>query len=149
MKKRINIFSKKDGTTFIEDVHIISDRMKLFFDALPGRIKKWLYEATVIVDALQKLDDALTEGQPADKAIDFILSQLKLDAHIYEAIKEALNQFVISLDNIEDTVGDENAFAFAGEAKRQIASDTLMTISKLSELDADTTTQVAVFAYKS
>ena len=95
-KDRIRLFSKKDGRTFFQDLHKIKAEIEIFFDSMPVKLKSWMYEATIIIDALQKLDDALQDGEPADKAIDFILGQIKGDAdeRIYEAIKIALNELL-------------------------------------------------------
>lgn len=140
MKRKL--FSKKDGTTFVQDLHDITEEVKLFFHALPPKIKQWISEATDIVDALEKLDQALKDGQPADTAIDYVLGLIKGDAdeQIYEAIKNALHSLVVY-------------FEFAGgndsSLKLVTASEALMQLSELSQIEADTTTQLAVFFYKS
>lgn len=143
------LFSKKDGTTFFEDIHAISDEAKALFDGLPIKLRKWIYESTVIIDALQKLDDALQEGEPADKAIDFILGQIKGDADelLYESIKQALSDFVDRLNYLKEKFAtDEIA---EGSEKKEFATDVLIEVSKLSVLEADTVTQNAVYIYKS
>lgn len=142
------LFSKKDGTTFFEDIKDISDDAKALFDGLPIKLRKWIYESTVIIDALQKLDDALQEGEPADKAIDFILGQIKGDAdeRIYEAIKIALNELLQFTEFMNE---DLDTLTIPGQIKRNIGVGTLIEISNLNELEADTVTQNAVYIYKS
>jgi hypothetical protein len=137
-KDRIRLFSKKDGRTFFQDLHKIKAEIEIFFDSMPVKLKAWMYEATIIIDALQKLDDALQEGEPADKAIYFILGQIKgeADERIYEGVKLALNTFL----------RDTRPSSFA---KLQLASAALMDLSGLKELEADTVTQNAVYIYKS
>jgi hypothetical protein len=147
-KNRIRLFSKKDGTSFIEDIHTISDKTKLFLAGFPDHLKKWLYEATIIIDALQKLDDALQEGEPADKAIDFILGQIKgeADERLYEYVKESLHDFLGRLDDLAEKFGTDRR---NGGEKKSESSLTLQTISGLSELESDTVIQNAVYIYKS
>lgn len=141
MKRKL--FSKRDGTTFLEDVKGISEDVKSFFNALPARLKKWIGEAEKIVDALESLDTALQNGQPLDTAIDFVLSRVEGEADeiIYEAIKEKLHQF---LEDFSDPLE-----VWDGDAKFQMASDVLSSISGLTRIEADTTTQIAVFIKKS
>lgn len=140
MKRKL--FSKRDGTTFLEDVKGISEDVKSFFNALPARLKKWIGEAEKIVDALESLDTALQNGQPLDTAIDFVLSRVEGEADeiIYEAIKEKLHQFLEDISILDEWDGD---------AKFQMASDVLSSVSGLTRIEADTTTQVAVFIKKS
>lgn len=144
----MRIFSKKDGTTLIQDLQTIKAEAKLFFDAMPVKLKAWMYEATIIIDALQKLDDALQEGEPADKAIDFILGQIKGDADeaIYEAVKKGLHDLVERMNDLADDIGEPFIY---GDMKKDIATDVLIPISELSVLEADTVTQNAVYIYKS
>jgi len=140
MKRKL--FSKKDGTTFVEDLHDITEEVKLFFHALPPRIKQWISEATDIVDALEKLDQAFADGQPADVAIDYVLGLIKgdVDEQIYEAIKDALHSLIIYFEIPEQDTGS---------LKMAAASEAILQISELSRLEADTTAQLAVFFYKS
>ena len=147
-KDRIRLFSKKDGRTFFQDLHKIKAEIEIFFDSMPVKLKSWMYEATVIIDALQKLDDALQEGEPADKAIDFILGQIKGDAdeRIYEAIKIALNELLQFTEFMNE---DLDTLTIPGQIKRNIGVGTLIEISNLNELEADTVTQNAVYIYKS
>ena len=147
-KNRIRLFSKKDGRTFFQDLHKIKAEIEIFFDSMPVKLKSWMYEATIIIDALQKLDDALQEGEPADKAIDFILGQIKGDAdeRIYEAIKIALNELLQFTEFMNE---DLDTLTIPGQIKRNIGVGTLIEISNLNELEADTVTQNAVYIYKS
>ncbi len=147
-KDRIRLFSKKDGRTFFQDLHKIKAEIEIFFDSMPVKLKSWMYEATIIIDALQKLDDALQEGEPADKAIDFILGQIKGDAdeRIYEAIKIALNELLQFTEFMNE---DLDTLTIPGQIKRNIGVGTLIEISNLNELEADTVTQNAVYIYKS
>ncbi len=145
----MRLFSKKDGRTFFQDLHKIKAEIEIFFDSMPVKLKSWMYEATIIIDALQKLDDALQEGQPADKAIDFILGQIKGDAdeRLYELIKIALHDLVERMIDLGAEIGDEK-FIY-GAMKKDVATDVLIPISELSVLEADTVTQNAVYIYKS
>ena len=145
-KDRIRLFSKKDGRTFFQDLHKIKAEIEIFFDSMPVKLKSWMYEATIIIDALQKLDDALQDGEPADKAIDFILGQIKGDADekIYEAIKIALNELLQFTEFMNE---DLDTLTIPGQ--RNIGVGTLIEISNLNELEADTVTQNAVYIYKS
>jgi hypothetical protein len=147
-KDRIRLFSKKDGRTFFQDLHKIKAEIEIFFDSMPVKLKSWMYEATIIIDALQKLDDALQDGEPADKAIDFILGQIKGDAdeRIYEAIKIALNELLQFTEFMNE---DLDTLTIPGQIKRNIGVGTLIEISNLNELEADTVTQNAVYIYKS
>ena len=147
-KNRIRLFSKKDGRTFFQDLHKIKAEIEIFFDSMPVKLKSWMYEATIIIDALQKLDDALQDGEPADKAIDFILGQIKGDAdeRIYEAIKIALNELLQFTEFMNE---DLDTLTIPGQIKRNIGVGTLIEISNLNELEADTVTQNAVYIYKS
>ena len=147
-KDRIRLFSKKDGRTFFQDLHKIKAEIEIFFDSMPVKLKSWMYEATIIIDALQKLDDALQDGEPADKAIDFVLGQIKGDAdeRIYEAIKIALNELLQFTEFMNE---DLDTLTIPGQIKRNIGVGTLIEISNLNELEADTVTQNAVYIYKS
>ena len=135
-KDRIRLFSKKDGRTFFQDLHKIKAEIEIFFDSMPVKLKSWMYEATIIIDALQKLDDALQDGEPADKAIDFILGQIKGDADekIYEAVKVALGQLNERLEMLQvtflgsDASESEIKTAYGGE-KMYIASSNLMGVT--------------------
>ncbi len=150
MSKR-KLFSKKDGTTFIEDMQDISDEAKAIFNGLPLKLKKWLYESTQIVEALQKLDEALEDGQPVDKVIDFILAQIKGEAqeNIYEAIKVGLTKLIEFINNNEYGVAPEIIMQNMGFYKANFAGQILEEISGLNSLEADTVTQNAVYIYKS
>jgi len=143
MKRRL--FSDKDGTTFKEDVADITEEVKAFFDTIPVKLKKLLPVAERFVMALQTLEDALSDGQPADIAIDSILKGIKgdVDEKIYEAIKEALHGFV---DYITDTL---RRWGY-GEAKMKFASDGMEEVFEdITKLDADTAIQLACYAHKS
>lgn len=149
IKNRIKRFRKNDGVSFLEDVKGLSEDVKMFVTSMPLKLKNWMYEATIIIDALQKLDDVLQEGEPADKAIDFILGQIKGDADelLYESIKQALSDFVDRLNYLKEKFAtDEIA---EGSEKKEFATDVLIEVSKLSVLEADTVTQNAVYIYKS
>lgn len=135
------LFSKKDGTTFVEDVDAMSQEVKAFFNGLPAKLKKWMYESSKIVTAIQNIDAAIAEGQPADKAIDFVLSNIKgeVDEHLYEAIRKALHQIV------EYITANQYSIPLC---KLQCASAALIEVSELTQLEADTVTQVAVYSIK-
>lgn len=144
-RKRRKWFSQKDGTTFIQDVQDASEELKNFFDALPLKIKKYLNEATWLVDAIQKVDDLIEDGTPLDVAITTVLNQTitEVDNEIYAMVKEALDKLLVFLDVAEEVGGLEGAY------KNQLVSETLVNFSNLNALEADTATQVAVYAYKS
>ena len=146
-KDRMRLFSKKDGRTFFQDLHKIKAEIEIFFDSMPVKLKSWMYEATIIIDALQKLDDALQEGEPADKAIDFILAQIKGESQerIYESVKRALHSLIERIESAEQEV---DGIIF-GVDKAKVATSQLMDLANLSELEADTVVQNAVYIYKS
>ena len=79
---------------------------------------------------------------------DFILGQIKGDAdeRIYEAIKIALNELLQFTEFMNE---DLDTLTIPGQIKRNIGVGTLIEISNLNELEADTVTQNAVYIYKS
>ncbi|HRG29205.1 MAG TPA: hypothetical protein PLJ00_15005 [Chitinophagales bacterium] len=140
---RINIFSKKkDGTTFIQDLGTISKKTQLFFDALPGRLKKWLYEATVLIDVMQKLDDKLEEGAPLGEAIEHVLETTRptIDDKLFQIVREMLSR----VDEFRDGINQ----VLSGEEKAKAVVNQLLISTDLSNLEADTLNQVAVYTYK-
>ena len=143
------LFSKKDGTSLIQDLNAIQDELQLFFNSLPTKLRNWMYEATFLVDAIQNLDEALRDGQPADQAIDFILNGIKgeADEAIYEAVKVALHALAERVAEIQEEINDW--LGATGVEKRIIVSEALMALSGLNELESDTVTQNAVYIYKS
>lgn len=148
MKRKL--FSKKDGTTFIQDVQGISQDVKDWFNSLPLKLKEWLTEAETIVDFIERIDQALLDGQPADEVIDFVLAQIpgSADEEIYEFAKEWLHEFVIDLrDYIEEA--NEISDYEGGILKFVTASQILQGYAEISQLEADTITQNAVYFYKS
>ena len=144
MKRKL--FSKKDGTTFIQDVQGISQDVKDWFNSLPLKLKEWISEAEAVVDFLERIDQALQDGQPADEVIDFVLAQVKgqKDEEIYEFAKDWLHEFVIDL---RDLIEEANEYE-GGVIKFTTASQILKAYSDLSQLEADTVTQNAVYFYK-
>lgn len=133
------LFSQKDGTTFIEDIHDISDDVKAFFHAIPPRLKRYIADATDIVDFIEKVNDALADGQPLDAAIDFVLAQIpgSADEAIYEWIKQFLSDLPNEIAEIEDKLitASEILFGYADEAD-------------FTQIESDTITQLAVYFYK-
>ena len=142
MKRRL--FSDKDGTTFKEDVADISEEVKAFFQTIPVKLKKLLTTAERFVIALQTLDDAIEEGQPADIVIDKILSSIKgdVDERIYEAIQEALHDFVAYITTLGQWATGESKMDFASDGMLQVFPD-------ITKLEADTAIQLACYAQKS
>ena len=139
------LFSKSDGTSFKEDIQDISEDLKAFFSSLPPRLKKWLSEAEDFVIALEKLEAAIQDGQPADVAIDYVLTFIKGDADelVYEALKQRLSDFIDDIQGYIDEAGE-----ILGEDKFAFVSEALMEISDLNRIEADTTTQIAVYFNK-
>lgn len=135
MKRKL--FSKKDGTTFIEDVKDISEEVKNFFNSLPPKIKKWIAEAETIVEFLERIEEAF-ESQELEAALEFVFAQIKgdRDKEIFEAIKKAIHDLTFGLDEWHD--------------KFEIATEALTTLTgdELNQIEIDTTTQVAVYMYK-
>lgn len=131
------VFSKKDGTSFIEDVNDIKDELITFVNGLPPKIKKWLAEAETIVELLEKLEELL-ENETFEKAMEFLFAQIKgeRDREIFEAIKQA----IINMNDVID--GWLDKFDTAGETLK------ILSEGDLSQIEADLTTQVAVYAYK-
>jgi len=143
MKRRL--FSDKDGTTFKEDVADISEEVKAFFQTIPVKLKKLLTTAERFVIALQTLDDAIEEGQPADIVIDKILSSIEgdVDERIYEAIKESLHNFVdYTTDTLKRWTDGEAKLGYASGGMQQVFTD-------ITRLEADTAIQLACYAQKS
>lgn len=134
MKKR-KLFSNSDGSTFKEDVLDISEEVKAFFNHLPLELKKLLPIAEDIVRALQNLDDMLEEGHPVNEAIEKVLAALNVDERLYATIKFSLHQFV--------------EMAQTGLSKFVLATNVLMSDSEVSEIEAQTAIQLAVYAVKS
>ena len=139
MKRRL--FSKRDGTSFLTDLAAISEDFKNFFNALPVKLKAWIYEAEILVNAVESLDKALKDGQPADTAIDFILSNIQGDADekVYEAVKEALSSLVEWLNEGEEVLPAEKAI---------VVKDALALLSDLPESDCNLLTELAVYSMK-
>ena len=139
MKRRL--FSKRDGSTFLEDISAISEDFKNFFNALPVKLKAWIYEAEILVNAVEALDKALQDGQPADTAIDFILSNIKGDADekIYEAVKDALS-------SLADWINEGDSIS--GGEKSIVVRDGLALLSDLPESDCNLLTELAVYSMK-
>lgn len=142
MKRKL--FSKKDGTTFVQDVKGISEDVKVFFNALPLNIKKWIAEAEDIVRVLEELQKAVQDGQPADTIIDSILAKTKtdIDDRVYEWLKSSLEDLLFHIDLTLANADD------IGTTKFQLASEALIEIADISRLEADTTAQIAVFLQK-
>ena len=144
MKRRI--FSKKDGTTFVQDIQDIAEDVKNFFDSLPTKIKTWIAEAEDIIDVLEKIDQALQDGQPADTVIDFILAQIEgtADEEVYETLKYRLHDFIQDIEELPGILED----GILGDDKFAFASDVLSEVSGLERIESDTTIQIAVYFKK-
>lgn len=139
-------FIKNDGVTFFADLKGLSKDIIDWFNSLPLKLKQWLSEAESIVDFLERIDKALQDGQPADEVIDFVLAQIQgtKDEEIYNFAKDWLHEFVIDLRDVIEEANDYEG----GVIKFTTASQILRAYSDLSQLEADTVTQNAVYFYK-
>lgn len=147
MKKR-KLFSQKDGTDFLTDISDISEEVKAFFNSLPLELKKLLPIAEDIVRALQVASDAVKDGSPLDQALQKALDLTKTEADnkIYEVVKNAVELF---LDRVAPFLNMPQLPILAGEFKKQSASMTLRFAESLTQVQADTAIQLAVYAVKS
>lgn len=144
MKRRF--FSRKDGTTFKEDVHDLSDNLKEFFHGLPENIKLILPDAEDFVAAVQAVSDAIKDGEVADiavrKALEFIPGDL--DTEIYEKAKHLLEQLAIRLQIIL-----ENAKTWDWRnAKKETATILTMATTSATTKDASYAVETSVYYTK-
>lgn len=149
MKRRL--FSKKDGSTFREDIKDISQDVKAFFNGLPAKLKTWIPEAEDAVRALQVIEDALQDGQPADQIARVIMARIKgdVDERVYEFLREKLGELIMELESAIMTVkGFPEVPTLVGETKLRWAGDCIQHISDLSRIECDTTAQLAVYFHK-
>ncbi len=149
MKRRI--FSRKDGTTFKEDMHDISEEVGAFLKGLPAKIKALLPEAEDFSRAVQALSDAVKDGQPADAAIDLALSYIPgtADEEFYAKAKHALEALAIRLQILIDQANDiTNAW---GSAKRETAASLVIewNSGEPQAIEANYAVETAVYYTKS
>lgn len=150
MKRKL--FSKKDGTTFRQDINDISEDVRAFFNGLPAHIKKWLPEAEDIVRSLQKIENALQDGQPADQIARLIMAQIKgeVDEIVYEWLRDRLNELIMELESaILAAQGFIELETVVGETKIRWAGKCIKDLSDMTQIESDTTAQVAVYFVKS
>lgn len=144
MKRRL--FSKDDGTTTIQDISAMTEEFKAWFNHLPLEIKKLMPIAEKAVRFLQELDDMLEEGHPVNEALEKVLAMTKteVDDKAYEVFKQYVARFADFAENlIQDLDGVPT-----GEDKFKYASGIVQYVCKVSELQADTAAQLAVYAIK-
>jgi len=143
MTKR-KLFSKKDGTNLKQDISAIKENIKARFEHLPIELKKLLPIAEDIVIYLQLLDDMLEEGHPVNEAIEKVLALTKseVDDKLYKWIKSAIeNLLTINIG------GSYSKLAAASTALMLYVADT--TNAFVSDIEADTAIQLAVYSIKS
>jgi len=143
MTKR-KLFSKKDGTNLKQDIAAIKENIKARFEHLPIELKKLLPIAEDIVIYLQLLDDMLEEGHPVNEAIEKVLALTKseVDDKLYKWIKSAIeNLLTINIG------GSYSKLAAASTALMLYVADT--TNAFVSDIEADTAIQLAVYSIKS
>lgn len=147
MKKR-KLFSNADGSTFPEDISDITEEVKAFFNSLPLELKKLLPIAEDIVRALQVASDAVKDGSPLDQALQKALDLTKTEADdkIYEVVKNAVELF---LDRVKPYLNSNALLFYLADLKKQSASMTLKFAESLTQVQADTAIQLAVYAVKS
>lgn len=148
MKRRI--CSRKDGTTFREDMHDIGEEVKAFLKGLPAKIKALLPEAEDFACAVQALSDAVKDGQPADIALRAALEFIpgEADTEFYEQAKQLLEKLAIRLQILLDKA--DIAIDWS-TAKRETAVGLLVfSQSKpVTLLDANLAVETAVYYLKS
>lgn len=141
MPKR-KLFSKKDGTTFVEDVQDISEDVKAFIAGLPAKIKTILPEAEDIVHAVEDVAAAVKDGTPVDVTIKRVLEQIPgtKDEHIYEFVKSLLQKLSIQLNVALDAAQE------VGPIKKYVASELVMWTANVHErYQANLAVEIAVF----
>ena len=145
-KNRRRLFSDKDGTKFSEDFEALSEQIKAWFSHLPLEIKRLLPIAEKAVYFLQELDDMLEDGQPVNEAIEKVLKLTKseVDEKAYEVFKNYITRFA---DLAEKLMQDLDGMP-TGEDKFKYASGIVQYVGKVSEIQADTAAQLAVYAIK-
>lgn len=127
MKPNRRIFSRKDGTTTIEDVKDIASDIADFLRRVPVRIRELLPEAEDIVIAIEGFADDIREGQPLDLAIDRALALIPgtQQEAFYEIARQALMTFAVKLriilDKTTDVVDGLEGVSAAGGVKREAA----------------------------
>lgn len=108
MKRKL--FSRKDGTTIGEDLKAIFETEK---NKLWDLVQKFGDPAEIIINAMRDANDAIREGMPLDKAIDFVLSKIPGDADekLYKFIQDHLEGWIDTcqslLDGIKRNSGDK------------------------------------------
>lgn len=150
MPKR-KLFSKKDGSTFGEDVKDIAEDVAAFIKGIPAKLKSYLPEATDIVEAIEALDDALQDGQPLDAAIDHALSFIPStgDEVVYEKIKDLISDLADFLREKLDDAQDLIDYVEGGAIKAATASQILAEYAtEFDRIETDTTVQLAVYLFK-
>ena len=148
MKRKI--FSKKDGTTFKEDVADISDDVRAWFEHVPIEIKRLLAPAEDFVHGVEHLNELLKDGMPLNEAIENTLAFFNIDDKLYQQFKLMLEVFAVRAMNFISSAESKIFFfeQIAGSVKRDAATDALMQVTKADKVEADTAIQFAVYALK-
>lgn len=144
MKRKF--FSRKDGTTIVEDIQDLSDNLKEFFQGLPEVIKLILPESEDFVRVVQTVSDAVKDGQVADIAIRKGLELLpgETDTEIYEKVKHLLEQLAIRLQ-----IALEQAKSWEwSNSKKQAATEMTMTVTNAEKRTASYAVETAVYYSK-
>lgn len=144
--KRI-FFSRKDGTTFIQDVDGLADNIREFLDVLPETIKEILPDVEDFARAVQAVSDAVKDGQTADIAIraalDFIPGEK--DTELYVKAKHLLEELAIRLQ----IVLEQGKGWDWSSAKKRTATMLTIEATNVSKLEASYAVDAAVFYLKS
>lgn len=141
MPKR-KLFSKKDGTTFVEDVQDISEDVKAFIAGVPAKIKSILPEAEDIVHAVEEVAAAVKDGTPVDVTIKRVLEHIPgtKDEKMYEFVRTFLGNLVVLL-----TRALQEKMEF-GDLKKSTASELVMWTANVHERNvANLAVEIAVF----
>lgn len=151
MRKR-KLFSQEDGTTFKEDITDIKEDVKAFFEKLPIEIKRLLPIAEHFVHGVEELSELLKDGMPINEAIEKVLALTAndIDDKIYFSFKRMLEIFAENAAEFLDDLGNKNLFfeELAGNAKRDVSTNALISVTEAEQVEADTAIQVAVYALK-
>ena len=148
MKRKL--FSQKDGTTFREDVADISDDVRAWFENVPLEIKRLLAPAEQFVHGVEHINELLKDGMPLNEAIEKALEIIGVDDKLYQSFKIMLEIFVSRAKIFFENDGNKSLFfeKFAGNVKREAATEALIISTEANKLEADTAIQFAVYALK-
>lgn len=113
MNKR-RLFSRKDGTTFTEDVKDIAQDVEAFLKGLPEKIRVLLPEAEDFVIAVETISEAVKEGTSIDAAIDKALDIIPgtADERFYAWAQKALYELADALRSAYEDVKNKIEYAY-------------------------------------